>query len=493
MTEVQVRTVASEARMPAPDLPLCVDLDGTLINTDMLVESAVHAVSRRPSTLFALPFWLARGRAALKAKLAGRATIDASTLPYNEALLSFLRAERSRGRKLVLITASDRRFAEAVAAHLGLFDEVIASDGVRNIKGKTKAETLERRFGAKGFVYAGNDRADVAVWQASAAAILVNASSSVARSARAVAPIAAEMPRRGGRLRALVRELRVYQWVKNLLVFVAPITGHAIFDRGVDYRTGMVFFGFCLAASGVYILNDLMDIDADRHHARKRKRPFASGALPLTYGALGPFLLLGGIGLSGIVSDECALVVVLYVILSVAYSAHLKERPLVDVFMLAALYSVRLFAGGLASGYTVSIWLLNLSGFLFLGLACLKRCGEIRQMECDADPMIKRRGYFVGDAAVLMAMGVASSFVSTLVMSFYVNSEIAQASYASPALLWGIVPLLLFWQCRLWLATARGHMLDDPILYSAKDWVSWIAFGLIGAVFLLSTVGVGTV
>jgi 4-hydroxybenzoate polyprenyltransferase len=491
MTEVQIRAAAGGVRTPAPDVPLCVDLDGTLINTDMLIESALYAVSRKPQTLFALPFWLMRGRAALKEKLAERAVIDPATLPYNEALLSFLRAERARGRKLVLITASDGRFAEAVAAHLGLFDEVIASDGAQNMKGAAKAETLERRFGAKGFAYAGNDRVDLAVWRASAFAVLVNTSRAVARAARAVAPVAAELPRQGSWLKALVRELRVYQWVKNILVFVAPLTGHAVFQPDVFARTGTVFLGFCLAASGVYVINDLMDIDADRHHARKRKRPFASGALPVAFGVLGPLLLLGGIALSALVSYQCALVVMLYVSLSVAYSAHLKERPLVDVFMLAALYSVRLFAGGLASGYTVSIWLLNLSGFLFLGLACLKRCGEIRQIDCDADPTIKRRGYFVGDAAVLMAMGVASSFVSALVMSFYVNSEIAQQSYETPALLWGIVPLILFWQCRLWLATARGHMLDDPILYSAKDWVSWIAFGLIGAIFLLATAGVG--
>ena len=489
MNVPQIRAVAGDAQAAAADVPLCVDLDGTLVNTDMLVETALHAAHRRPVALFALPFWLMQGRAVLKAKLADGAKIDVSTLPYNEDLLAYLRAERQRGRRLVLVTASDRRLAEAVASHLDLFDEVIASDGVQNMKGKAKAETLERRFGAKGFAYAGNASADLPVWRKAQSAILVNTPVSVGRSARAIVPVAAEMPRRGSRLKALVRELRVYQWVKNLLVFVSPIMAQALGEPGVASTTALVFLGFCLAASGVYIINDLMDIEADRHHARKRKRPFASGALPIGYGVLGPLLLAACVALPATVSEEAALVIVFYAALSVAYSARLKERPLVDVFILATLYTVRLLAGGIASGHLVSVWLLNFSGFLFLGLACLKRCGEMRQLQGEEDPTIKRRGYFVSDAMVLMAMGVASSFVSALVMSFYVDSAIAHETYEAPTLMWGMVPLILFWQCRLWLATARGHMLDDPILYSAKDWVSWIAFGLIGIFYVLATVG----
>jgi 4-hydroxybenzoate polyprenyltransferase/phosphoserine phosphatase len=481
MNVPQIRAVVGDAQAGAAEVPLCVDLDGTLVNTDMLVESALHAAHRRPLALFALPVWLLQGRPVLKAKLAQGAKIDVSTLPYNDDLLAYLRAERQRGRRLVLVTASDRRLADAVATHLGLFDEVIASDGVQNMKGKAKAETLERRFGAKGFAYAGNASADLPVWR--------KAPASVARAARAIVPIAAEMPRQGSRLKALVRELRIYQWVKNLLVFVSPVMAQAIMEPGVFSTIAVVFLGFCCAASGVYVINDLMDIEADRHHARKRKRPFASGALPIGYGVLGPVLLAAGVALPALVSEQAALVIAFYAALSVAYSARLKERPLVDVFILATLYTVRLLAGGIASGHLVSVWLLNFSGFLFLGLACLKRCGEMRQLQGDDDPMLKRRGYFIGDAMVLMAMGVASSFVSALVMSFYVNSAIAQETYEAPMLLWCMVPLILFWECRLWLATARGHMLDDPILYSAKDWVSWIAFGLIGVFYLLATVG----
>ncbi|HVO14956.1 MAG TPA: UbiA family prenyltransferase [Alphaproteobacteria bacterium] len=489
MNVPQIRAVASGTQAGAAEVPLCVDLDGTLVNTDMLVESALHAAHRRPLALLALPFWLMKGRSVLKAKLAEGAKLDVSTLPYNDELLAYLRAEQARGRRLVLVTASDQRLAGAIANHLGLFDEVIASDGVQNMKGRTKADALERRFGVKGFAYAGNASADLPVWRKAQSAILVNTPASVARSARAVVPIAAEMPRRGSRLKALVRELRVYQWVKNLLVFVSPIMAQALWDPDAMLTTTVAFLGFCSAASGVYIINDLMDVEADRHHPRKRKRPFASGALPIGFGVLGPILLAVGVALPAFVSEVTALVIAFYAALSVAYSARLKERPLVDVFILATLYTVRLLAGGIASGYLVSVWLLNFSGFLFLGLACLKRCGEMRQLQGEEDPTLKRRGYFVSDAMVLMAMGVASSFVSALVMSFYVNSEIAQETYAMPTLLWGMVPLILFWQCRLWLATARGHMLDDPILYSAKDWVSWIAFGLIAVFYVLGSVG----
>jgi 4-hydroxybenzoate polyprenyltransferase/phosphoserine phosphatase len=490
MNVPQIRAVASGTQAGAAEVPLCVDLDGTLVNTDMLIESALHAAHRRPLDLLALPFWLMKGRSMLKAKLAEGAELDVSTLPYNEELLTHLRAEQARGRRLVLVTASDRRLAEAIANHVGLFDEIIASDGVQNMKGRTKADALERRFGLKGFAYAGNASADLPVWRKAQSAILVNTPGSVARAARGVVPIAAEMPRRGSRLKALVRELRIYQWVKNLLVFVSPIMAQALGEPGVLTTAVVVFLGFCCAASGVYVINDLMDVEADRHHPRKRKRPFASGALPIGYGVLGPMLLIVGVALPALVSEAAALVIAFYAALSVAYSARLKERPLVDVFILATLYTVRLLAGGIASGHLVSVWLLNFSGFLFLGLACLKRCAEVRQMDADADPTLKRRGYFAGDALVLMAMGVASSFVSTLVMSFYVNSEIAQETYAEATLMWGMVPLILFWQCRLWLATARGHMLDDPILYSAKDWVSWIAFGLIGVFYVLASVGI---
>ncbi|HEX7006562.1 MAG TPA: UbiA family prenyltransferase, partial [Alphaproteobacteria bacterium] len=429
-----IRAVASETRAAAADVPLCVDLDGTLVNTDMLVESALHAARHRPMILFALPIWLLRGRSTLKAKLAAGAEIDVSTLPYNEELLAYLRAERARGRRLVLVTASDRRLADAIAAHLDLFDEVIASDGVRNMKGKAKAETLERRFGPKGFAYAGNERADLPVWRKAQAAILVNTPASVARAARAIVPVAAEMPRKGNVMRALVRELRIYQWVKNLLVFVAPALAQVLLYPDIALAALTVFLGFCCAASGVYIINDLMDIEADRHHARKRNRPFASGALPLTFGVLGPLLLAGGVAVPALVSVPAALIVAVYAALSVAYSARLKERPLVDVFILATLYTLRLFAGGVVSGHLVSVWLLNFAGFLFLGLACLKRCGEIRQFnyENDTDPSLNRRGYFAGDALVLMTMGVASSFVSSLVLSFYVNSAIAHQTYATP-------------------------------------------------------------
>jgi 4-hydroxybenzoate polyprenyltransferase/phosphoserine phosphatase len=457
------------------DLPLCVDLDGTLLRINSMHEAAFAAVLADWRVLFQLPLWLARGRAKLKQELATRWRFAAAHLPYNDALLRLVEQERIRGRRIVLCTAANRQVAEAVAEHLGLFDEVMASDGVNNMRGPHKAEALCRRFGEGGFLYAGNDATDHAVWQCAAAALVVNAPPSVSRAAAKRHRVVAEIDDAAPRLWGALRALRPYQWVKNLFTLV-PLLASGDIANGQAWRHSLaILAAFCATASAIYVLNDLSDLAADRAHPRKRQRPFASGALSLASGlAMVPLLFLLGAWLG--VSSGAWPALALYAVLSLAYTVRLKELPLVDVFILAALYTIRLFGGGEASGHAVSMWLLGFSSFLFLSLALVKRVSELYRLQSSAQHSTERRGYTVEDLAMLQMFGSAATFASVVVLSLYVQSDTALHAYARPSMLWGVIPLLLFWQCRLWLATSRGYMHDDPIVYAARDWVSWLVF-----------------
>jgi len=463
--------------LSACDRPLCVDLDGTLIYSDSLEEGIIAAdnIGRFALALLKLPF---SGRAAFKHRIANCGKLDTAQLPYNQPLIDYLRAQKEAGRYLVLATAANRLVAESVAGHLGLFDEIIASDETRNLKGRTKAEALCARFGEKGFVYAGNDASDIPVWAAASAAILVNASPGVAHKAGKLVPLETTLPNRANTALSLLRAMRPHQWLKNLLVFVPPITAHAFRDWASWSSAALAFAAFCATASAIYLINDAVDLAADRRHPRKKLRPFASGSLSLSTGLIAACLLAAlGAGLA--ITSGILLVIVIYAVMSTSYSLKLKELPLVDVFLLAGLYTIRLFGGGVASGHEVSLWLLAFSGFLFLGLALLKRVTELATLSRKDKLFVGRRGYMASDIAILQTFGCAASFASIIVLTLFVQREAEAAQYVSPELLWGIVPVMLFWQCRLWLSTARNYMLDDPIVYSVHDWVSWIAAAIV--------------
>jgi 4-hydroxybenzoate polyprenyltransferase/phosphoserine phosphatase len=489
---LQADLSAAEGALQEQNLPLCIDLDGTLLLSDSLLESVVAALGTEPLLLLRLPGWLGAGKARLKQELAAHWRFDPAHLPYNARLLEWLREQRAAGRRLVLCTAAHRSIAERIAVHLGLFDEVIATEGDDNLRGPAKAAALVQRFGERGFVYAGNDATDEVVWDAAAAAIVVNAAPALkARAAAKYRVLAVFDPPPGGLLRPLLRAMRPYQWVKNALCLVPLIAAVDFHDAGAWGRTLLLVAGFCLIASAIYIVNDLSDLAADRAHERKRRRPFASGALSIPVGmALTPVLLLAG-GLCAALSGAL-LYVLLYAAASFGYSLWLKEQPLVDVFMLAFLYTIRLFGGGVASGHEVSLWLLGFSSFLFLSLALVKRVSELgRHAAKGTEGFIARRGYMVEDIAMLQMFGCAATFASVIVLSLYVQSDVVSAAYGNPQLLWGAIPLLLFWQCRLWLSTARGYMHDDPIVYAARDWVSWLVFGCLVLVVLAAWAPVG--
>lgn len=479
----------------APDheaFPLCVDLDGTLVRTDTLHEQFLAALVRRPFAALLVLVQLLRGKAAFKRGLSRISQIDPTALPYQSDFVDFLRAEKARGRMLVFVTASDHEVATTIAAHLAIFDEVMGSDGTTNLKAQAKAERLVARFGRGKFSYAGNSHADLPVWSEAGEIILVNtprsidaklASSTIAhRFGNAATP---GKPK----LRLLIRAMRVYQWVKNVLVFVPMLLAH-VFDADTIVAAVSMFFAFSFTASGIYIINDLLDLAADRAHPRKRARPFASGDLSLELGVLGPALVVAGLTFAAFcISVQAFLLLLLYVIVTSAYSAVLKTKPLVDVFTLAGLYTVRMLAGGVATKIHVSVWLLGFSLFVFLSLAFLKRASELTVASAEGRTPSGRRAYRAADEVVLQVMGVASAFTSALALSLYLSSDAARQHYVAPSWLWLVVPLVLFAQCRLWLSGTRGHMSDDPIVYAVKDRVCWVAFACIAVVFVLAMRG----
>lgn len=472
------------AGVEEPEPPLCVDLDGTLLATDTLHEAVLAVVAADWGVVARLPGWLAAGKACLKRELAARWALDASALPYNADVVRLLERERERGRRIVLCTAADRRVAEAVARHLGLFDEVLASDGATNLRGAAKAEALVRRFGRRGFTYVGNDAADLRVWRHAAGAVLVAAPARVRRAAAELVRVERVVARPAPVGPAVLRALRPHQWSKNALCLV-PLLAAGSLDPAMWLAAAVAMAAFCATASAIYVLNDLSDLAADRAHPYKSRRPFASGALPVAWGlVLAPVLLLLGAALGW--AGGILPVLFAYAGLSLAYTVRLKELPLVDVFVLAALYTVRVVAGGVASMNSVSLWLLGFSAFLFLSLGLIKRVSELQRLRPTERGRVARRGYIVQDLALLQHLGCASTFASAVVLSLYVQSEAASRAYGFPEALWGAVPLLLFWQCRLWLATARGYMHDDPIVYAGRDVPSWLTAAGLCAVALVA-------
>ncbi len=463
-------------------LPLCVDLDGTLVRTDTLVEGLLALAGGL--RFGALGAAVMGGRAALKARVASLAPLDPALLPYNEPLLAYLREQRATGRRIVLATAANEAIAAGVAAHLGLFDEVIASTAEHNLKGPAKAAALVARFGRGGFAYAGDSRADLPVWAEAGAAVLVDVAAAVARLV--TIPVERRFAVAPALLPTLLRAIRPHQWVKNLLVFVPIFTAHAL-TSWPSWAGGLLaFVTFSLAASGIYLVNDLLDLAADRAHPKKRLRPFAAGDAPAAAGVVLAALLVA-MTLVLAVSTGIILVVAAYAGISLAYSLWLKRQPLVDVFALAFLFTIRLFGGGEASGHALSLWLLAFASFLFLSLALVKRVAEVME----SSGLVAGRGYGPGDLVILQLFGVCASFAASLVLALYVQSEAGSGRFAAPGLLWGIVPLVLLWNCRMWLSTARGYMDHDPILYALRDRVSW-AIGLaVLAVMLLARTGLG--
>lgn len=477
----------AEARI-ASQAPLVVDLDGTLLLTDMLHETAVGLLRAAPLSVLRIPFWLGRGKAALKAELARRYEFDPALLPMNEPFVAWLREQRAAGRRLVLCTASDERIASAVAAHLGLFDEVLASNGAANLKGSAKARLLVERFGQGGFAYAGNAVADLPAWRAAGLAVVVNAPEALAARVAQFCPVERSFPQLRADLGEHLRLLRVHHWLKNLLLAVPLGAAHKLAEADRWPPLVLAFFAFCLCASAVYLINDLLDLENDRRHTRKRMRALASGRVPLRRAVLlAPVLLACGFGLGALVGPAFLGWLGGYFLLTCAYSLVLKRLPLADCLTLAVLYTLRMVAGGAAVGVPLSFWLLAFALFLFLSLAFVKRYAELLAQPPDAKGALQGRGYRAVDVPMVSTLGVSSGYASALVLALYLNSEAVVRLYRAPECLWATVPVLLYWISHMWLKAHRGEMHDDPLMFAIRDKPSLVAALLFASVLVAGT------
>jgi len=456
--------------------PLVVDLDGTLIHTDMLHESALKVLRERPWATLLIPLWLAQGKAVLKQRLADRSRFDPGSLPYNEELLTWLQQQKDAGRKLVLCTASHQSIAQAIADHLQLFDEVMASDGKTNLSGPNKAEALAARFVDTGFDYVGNSDKDLPVWTVAHRAIVVNGAEGLGDKARAVCDIEHEIPLRPRGLLTWLHVIRAHQWLKNLLLFIPLIATHEFSDLSSWLSLTLAFFAFSLCASAVYITNDLLDLESDRLHPRKRFRPFASGLLPAWQGVvLMPVLLAAGLAIALWVNMAFLQWLLVYLALTCAYSFGLKRLVLVDCLTLAMLYTLRIIAGTAAANLDLSFWLLAESVFLFLSLAFVKRYAELALQSQSGENKAHGRGYYISDAPLIQTLGVTSGYVAVMVLALYLNSDEVLELYRNPTVVWAAIPFMLFWISWMWMQANRGNMHDDPLVFAVKDKASLLA------------------
>lgn len=461
------------AAMPSPanqaQLPLVVDLDGTLIYSDLLWEQLVQFLRKNLLQAWRLPLWLLRGKAHFKARLAAAAQVDPATLPYDPQLLEAIRIQRQHGRPTVLATGTHRQAAAAVAAHLRLFDAVHATEDGRNLTAHEKAAELVRSYGHKGFDYVGNERADVPVWHACRIAYCVAARSFELDEGRRTERIGAPRVRWAG---PLLKGLRPRQWLKNLLVFVPMLAGHAI-NATTLVQSLTAFVAFSCCASSAYLLNDALDAPDDRLHPVKRHRPIATGALPLPVALAGALLLaLGALALSAWFDPLLLGMVALYFLSTLSYSLYVKRLMMFDIALLAILYSMRILGGSAATHIEPSFWLLGFSFFVFLSLALIKRHNELFNLVRQGKGRTRGRGYLTEDRIPIGIMGVNSGLMSVVVLMVYFNSANVVQLYKTPVLLLGVVPMLVLFLGRLWMLSFRGEVHEDPVFFVSKDPVS---------------------
>jgi 4-hydroxybenzoate polyprenyltransferase len=469
-------------------LPLCVDLDGTLIKTDTLFESILILIKSKPFYIFLLPVWLLKGRAYLKQKITANVNLNIELLPYNPLVLNWLREEKATGRKIVLVTAADHSIANAIANYLGLFDEVLASNGHINLKGKIKQEFLSQRYGSKKYDYVGDCHADIAIWQDAHAAILVDPSKLLRNKVKSLTKIAREFHSQHSKL-LLLKTIRVHQYIKNLLIFLPLMLSPAITDIQLWWKYLLGFISFCTTASIVYIINDLLDLEADRQHPRKRHRGFASGDISITSGIdIILFLLVVSISLCFYLRSNFIITLACYFLLTCFYSFYLKRLVLIDTFILSILYTIRLIAGITLLSHGYSDWLIAFSIFFFLCLAYVKRFTELFKANDEAR-QIHGRGYRLEQINLIKMLGISSGYIATLIFSLYIQSEKAASIYQHIEILYITNLVLLYWISYIWLMAYEGKMHDDPIVFAMKDKTSWIVgticfFSILAAKFL---------
>ena len=452
-------------------VPLCIDLDGTLIATDTLWEGLVAVLIRRPWLFFAVIGWAISGKAVLKREIAARYVRNGDEWPYRAEVLERIRLARESGQPVWLVTGAAESTASTIADHLGLFDRVLHSSDTENLTSRRKRERLVSLCGDGGFDYAGNSRDDIAVFDAARRAIIVAPDRAASRWGNSheaeVLPVERISPM------AIFKSIRVHQWLKNILIAVPLVLNHEFANISLLFAAIVAFFSFSFLASAVYIVNDISDLANDRQHPRKRLRPLASGAVSIpVVSATAAALLLASIGLASLLPPLFWAVLALYAVITTVYTFVLKRKLLVDVFTLAGLYTVRIVAGAAATGVDLSFWLLAFSIFFFLSLALVKRYVELAELAEESDMQLKGRGYVGGDKDMIGQAGIASAFSAAMVLAMYVHSNEVMSMYPQPALLWPLCPLILYMLLRIWVLARRSQMHEDPVVFIMRDWRS---------------------
>jgi len=482
-----VLTSQSAHAKSADPVPLCVGMNGTLIRTNALVEGVVRLLRANLLNILPMLLWLCRGRACFKHRVASRMPLDLHSLPHNEAVLAWLRQQHAEGRRLILCTGANQDLAEQMAAHYGIFSRVLASSESSNRSGEDKADSLIREYGCGGFDYAGHDARDLPVWHAARRAVLVSATPALRQRLDAMLVLEKEFQGKDRGVRTWVRACRLHQWAKNVLIFLPAVGAHQLLDPGTLLAsvTAFVLFGVC--ASGTYLLNDLMDLEADRGHPSKQHRPLASGELPVDQGLMAAGLMItASLGLALLALGPLFLAMMLvYLLSTVLYSSIIKRIAMVDVLTLAGLYTVRVLGGSAATGIVPSFWLLAFSMFMFLSLAMAKRYAELLVMQDAGRRASSGRGYTVEDLPLIQNCGISTGYLSVLVFALYINSRPSEM-FSYPEMLWLLCPLLLYWISRIWIKTHRRRMHEDPVVFALRDRPSLCTALLAGMLMLLA-------
>lgn len=451
-------------------VPLCVDMDGTLIKTDLLFESLLKLIKQNPFAIFLVFIWLLKGKANVKSQIAQRVYIAANTLPYNREVIEYIKLN---SRKAILVTGSNWRLAAEVAEYLGIFHDVIASDDHINLTKSNKRNHLVDRFGENGFDYIGNDKDDWPVWTAARNVFIVSKNNKYLKDTQKVFTPTKVFKLPSITFRDFIKAIRVHQWVKNLLIFIPFLLEHQL-NNFSDIRVLVLGF-LCLSflASFTYIVNDLLDLESDRQNKTKKLRAFASGKLSIKQGLAIMILLFAAVvATAPLLPMPFILVLGAYFISTLSYSFYFKSVAMLDVCVLASLYTLRVIGGGLAINSELSFWLLAFSMFFFLSLALAKRVSELENLKQQQRQSSNGRAYQVIDLPMLTSAGVSSGILSIAVVALYINGEKVLQMYPLPQALWLICPLLLYWIGRVWMITARGEMHEDPILFAIRDHTS---------------------
>ncbi|MEM9781139.1 MAG: UbiA family prenyltransferase [Pseudomonadota bacterium] len=456
------------------DRPLVVDLDGTLIAGDMFLEQCLLALKGGPAAWGGMAGAFTSGIASAKAWCADHTRIDPATLPFRAEVLDWLRGEHARGRRLILATAADRKVADAVATHLGLFDLVLASEDGRNLKGRAKAEAIRETLGDAAFDYLGDSTADRAVWSSAGRAHVVARGAADAQRLSDGVDVAHWIARPGAGAGTLLRAMRVHQWAKNALLFAPLFLSHSYTDPVAWSLALTAFLAMGLCASGTYFVNDLLDLANDRVHPTKRHRPLAAGLIAPREGIVWASGLIGAGLLIGLAAGGVAVFAALiaYIAITLSYSLYLKRVAIADVMLLALLYLFRIVLGSVATAIAISDWLAAFSIFFFTSLGFLKRLSDLPIETASSSDLRAGRGYAGRDAPLLTMLGVGAGYCSVIIMALYINDPEVLSLYARPELLWAVCFVILFWLSRLWLLAHRREVPDDPVIFAVRDPIS---------------------